>query len=175
MIKRIAILRMSISIDAVVMKRIFFSMLFFVFMVPVMKAQPLSTENANDSAAPVWIKMMDDPNVNYYVAVQAYTDYWKQHVKPSGEEEEGAEGGMNFKERERELKKEIKKDKDKKLSEADLKKQNEKVVLKYQVKRFEQWTREVKPFVQENGRILSSQERMEIWNRQQEEIKKQQK
>ena len=171
----IAILRNSCSQISVVLKGLFLSLVFTVFFIAIVQAQSQSNNKANDSTEPAWVKMIDDPNVNYYVAIQTYTDYWKQHSKPSGEEEEGSEGDQNFKERQRKINKEIKKDKDRKLSEVELKIQNDKVVMKYQVKRFEQWAREVKPFVQEDGRILTDKERMEIWNKQQEEIKKQQK
>jgi hypothetical protein len=140
---------------------------FLFFSVSHVRAQ---TDYANN---PVWIKMMDDSTTNYYEAQKAFDEYWKHHVKPAGEEEEMAEGEKNSNEREREVRREIKKDWKKTVTEEDLKRQNENVQMKYQVKRFEQWTREVKPFVQEDGRILTSGERMEIWNKQQEEIKKQ--
>jgi hypothetical protein len=44
--------------------------------------------------------------------------------------------------------------------------------MKYECKRFDNWKREVKKFVQEDGHILSYDQKLEIWNRQQEEIKK---
>jgi hypothetical protein len=130
---------------------------------------------ADYATNPVWIKMMDDSTTNYYEAIKAYNEYWKNHVKPAGEEGEMAEGEKDAGERAREAKREMKKDRKRVLSEDDLKKMNENNLMKYQVKRFEQWAREVKPFVQEDGRILSQHERMEIWNKQQEEIKQQQK
>ena len=33
--------------------------------------------NSNYSKNPEWIQMMDNPNVNYYEAVKAYNEYWK--------------------------------------------------------------------------------------------------
>ena len=52
--------------------------------------------NANSQAAkssdyplnPSWVQMMSDPNVNYYVAVKAYDDFWKGKEKPNNEAEE---------------------------------------------------------------------------------------
>ncbi len=149
---------------AIMIIMILFSILF------IPKAMSQTIDYTKD---PVWIKMIDDPAVNYYEALKAYSEYWKYHVKPAGEEEEMAEGEKDSKEREREVRREVRKDKKKVFTEEDRKKQNENVVMKYQVKRFEQWAREMKPFVQEDGRILSDKERMEIWNRQQEEINKQ--
>ena len=126
----------------------------------------------NDAITPAWVKMMDDSATNYYEAIRVYNEYWKNHVKPAGEEEEMKEGNKDSNEREREVKREIRHDRKRVVTEEDLKKQNENVFIKYQVKRFEQWTREVKPYVQEDGRILTPSERMEIWSRQQEEMKK---
>jgi hypothetical protein len=138
-------------------------------------AQNQSAAQADYSTNPIWIKMIDDPNVNYYEALKAYNEYWKQHIKPAGEEEEMTPGEKDSQERKLEIKKEIKKDRKNILTEEDLKKQNENNLMKYHVKRFEQWAREMKPFVQEDGRILTDKERIEIWNKQQEEIKQQQK
>jgi len=124
---------------------------------------------------PAWVKMMEDKNVNYYEAIKVYEAYWKNHKKPLGEEDELAGGKEDLKEMQREAKKEQKKDLKRKFTEEDLKKANEEQRLRYQVKRFEHWMREVKPFVQEDGRVLSDEERIAIWKKQQEEIKKQQK
>ena len=142
---------------------------FLLLFIPATRAQ---TDYATN---PVWIKMIDDSTTNYYEAIKAYNEYWKHHVKPAGEEVEMAEGEKDAGERAREVKREIKEDSKRVLSEEDIKKMNENNMMKYHVKRFEQWAREVKPFVQEDGRILTEHERMEIWNRQQEEIKQQQK
>lgn len=135
----------------------------------------LTQPGDNNNNLPSWIKMIDDPNVNYYDAVKTYDEYWKTHIKPADEEEEMESGNEDFKEREREVKKEIKKEKDRVFTEEELKSMNENNLMKYQVKRFEQWKREVMPFVQEDGRILSDKERMEIWEKQQEEIRNQKK
>ncbi len=141
-----------------------------------LNAQDSSAVKKNYAAEPVWIKMIDDKNVNYYEAMKAYNEYWKYHPKPSGEEEEEmGEKDKSFRERERETKREIKKDSRKQQSAEELKKKSEENLMKYHVKRFEQWAREVKPFVQDDGRILSDKERMEIWKKQQEETKQQQK
>ena len=40
-------------------------------------------------------------------------------------------------------------------------------ILQYHYKRFKQWKKDVLPFVQEDGRILSNEERMAIWEQQQ--------
>jgi len=140
-------------------------------------AQSSADQTIQDYANnPAWIKMMDDPKTNYYEAVKAYDEYWNHHVKPVEEEEEEMTGtNPDFKEHEREVRKEQKKNKDKVFSPEEIKAREEYEQMKYQVKRFEQWKREVLPFVQEDGRILSDEERMEIWKKQQEEINNQHK
>ncbi len=148
----------------------------FSFSLPTLQAQ--NSDNKFTGAYsdnPLWIKMMDDPKTNYYEAVKAYEEYWKNHIKPAGEEEEMAEGEKSAGERKRESKRDEKKGAKIILTTEELKIKNEEETMKYQVKRFEQWMREVKPFVQEDGRILSDQERMDIWNKQQEEIRNQKK
>ena len=139
-------------------------------------AQVSDEKNSKDySNSLLWIKMMDDPKTNYYEALKVYEEYWKHHVKPAGEEEEMKEGEKSAGERKRESKRDEKNGAKIILTTEELKIKNEEETMKYQVKRFEQWMREVKPFVQEDGRILTDRERMEIWNKQQEEIRNQKK
>jgi len=137
---------------------------------------------------PEWIKMIDDPNANYFEAIKAYETYWKYHEKPKNEEEEmEAMAEMNYSEKmteaekekiekeHREREKELKKDQKKTLTKAEMKALAEKQEMTYQCKRFENWIHEVKPFVQEDGRIQSQEERMKIYNEQIEEQRKQNK
>ncbi len=148
----------------------------FLFSLPTLLAQNLDNKSTGAySDYPLWIKMMDDPKTNYYEAVKTYEEYWKHRVKPAGEEEEMAEGEKSGGERKRESKRDEKKGAKIILTTEELRIKNEAETMKYQVKRFEQWMREVKPFVQEDGRILTDQERMDIWNKQQEEIRNQKK
>lgn len=138
-------------------------------------AQVSNGQTDNNTALPLWVKMIDDPHVNYFEAIKTYDEYWKNHLKPVDEEEEMARGNENFREREREVKKEIKRDKNHVFSNDEIKRMEDNNLMKYHVKRFEQWKREVMPFVQEDGRILSDMERMKIWEKQQEEIRNQRK
>src|SRR5262245_914565 len=34
---------------------------------------------------PLWINMMDDPNVNFFEIEKAYNIYWQHHMKPESE------------------------------------------------------------------------------------------
>jgi hypothetical protein len=81
---------------------------------------------------------------------------------------EGENG--DFKEHQKEVRKEQKREKDKVFTPEEIKAREEYEQMKYHVKRFERWKKDVLPFVQEDGRILTDEERMEIWKKQQEEI-----
>ena len=100
--------------------------------------------------------MMDDPNVNYYEAIKIYNDYWKTHPKPDDPEDRLSQPLDN---------------QDSETDKPQLSKEEKKFEAEmiYQTKRFENWMREEKPFVQEDGRILTQQERIAIWKKQQEE------
>lgn len=117
------------------------------------------------SKVPAWINMIDNPQANYYEAIKAFDTYFKFHKKPKDEDDS-------------QIKEKDKEDNDadeeylKSLTQEEL---NQYALLKYQVKRFENWIREMKPFVQEDGRILTDAERAAIWTKQQEEIKNQHK
>ena len=113
-------------------------------------------KNSNWRREAVWIKMIDDPNVNYYEAIRVYNEYWKTHKKPVEQEDDKAELDRSGE----------------KPTARPVPTREEKIYedeMTYQIKRFETWVREEKPFVQENGRILSQQERVEIWKKQQEQ------
>jgi hypothetical protein len=151
------------------MKKVFFVSCFLVLINFYVQAQNKYHED-EFKTNPVWINMIDDPNVNYYQAIKAFDLYWEGKTKPMEEDEIKNKKSKENKKEEREkerLKKILGKMKPKEREEYNR--------LQYQYKRFETWKREVKPFVQEDGRILTEQERINIWNKQQEEIKLQKK
>lgn len=135
---------------------------------------------------PEWIKMIDNPDANYFEAIKAYETYWMYHEKPENEEETFKENEelmesekMNSNEmeelqrRKKEKEDEINADSKKVLTEEDRRQLEEKREMTYHCKRFENWIREVKPYVQNDGRILTMEERMEIYKKQVEEQRKQ--
>lgn len=138
-------------------------------------AQDTTNGSGNYSIFPHWIKMMDDPNTNYYEAMKAFDEYFTAHEMPVMEEEEKMGQDNDVREMQREVDKKKITDKSIVLTEEELKKKNEGEVLKYHIKRFKRWRRDVKPFVQEDGRILTDEERQQIWMKQQEEINEQDK
>lgn len=112
---------------------------------------------------PVWISMMTDPNVNYYEAVKAFEMYWEGKIEPEEEYELINEGHITTAQGDS-------------LRQARMEwtqaQRNEYEQMKYQFKRFKDWKRTVQPFVQSDGRILSEQERLEIWQKQQPQQEK---
>ena len=121
---------------------------------------------------PVWVTMMEDPNTNFFEAVKAYNALW-EGKKPKEEAEifevlegKGKETDKNLEELEAERQAKL-------GSPLQGKALEEMEYLKYECKRFEKWMLEVKPWVQEDGHILTYEERQAIWNKQQEEIQNQ--
>ena len=118
-------------------------------------------QNANDVSAnkvyesnPVWIKMMDDSTANYFETLDAYNTYWSKHEKPEDEEGEIMNG-------------EKKVDWSKFFfwrKKREAREHQERNWLRYQCKRFEWWKKENLPYVQPDGRILTMQERIRIFN-----------
>ncbi len=133
----------------------------------------ISQAQIADRAANIWIQMIDNPNTNYYVAIKAYDTYWQDKEKPEDEEDMMNEE-RSSKESSKEKKKE-EKEREKKLQKMSPEQRRQLDELKYQCKRFENWKREVFPYVQEDGRILTMEERLDIWKKQQEELNQQKK
>lgn len=131
------------------------------------QAQTIYNE-AEFKSTPVWVKMMDDENVNYFQAVLAYETFWKDRIKPEGDDD-FTEGHQSKKEKREHEKFE------KQLRKMNPAERNAYDQLVYQNKRFEDWMHQAKPYVQENGHLLTQQERVELWKKQQEEIKLQNK
>jgi hypothetical protein len=96
---------------------------------------------------PHWIQMMDDPNVNYFEAVKAFDEFWKDREEPEEEEHKS--------EKERSIFKRIF------ISEKKEKAESYQYVIQF--KKFKQWKRDAQPYVQSDGSILSKEEQMKIW------------
>jgi hypothetical protein len=94
--------------------------------------------------------MLDDSTTNYYEAVKAYERYWEGRENPLEQIEEREKYGYSP-EREAALQREFQE-----LSPEGASWRQEMV---WQCKRFEEWQRDVLPFVQNDGRILTPAER----------------
>ncbi len=128
-------------------------------------AQEIKYNTEDYNKIPVWIKMIDDTSTNYFEALKAYDVYWVGKLKPQEEEDAINEYGSKSEEKKHELY-------ERKLSKMTPSERVEFDRMKYECKRFDNWKREVRQFVQEDGKILTYHERLEIWNRQQDEMKR---
>ncbi len=120
-------------------------------------SQTSNNSKINYSKYPAWIDMMKDPKANYYEAVKAFNLYWKNKEKPIEEMEILNEDMSKHEKREH-------KRFEKKLSKMTPTQRQTFDELAYQFKRFKDWQRENAPYVQEDGSILSQEERNKIWN-----------
>lgn len=111
------------------------------------------------SKPPLWVTMMDDPNVNYFEAVKNFNDYWKTREKPVEEKE--LFGSVGDKEKEESIKQ----------KKGRLKAEDPAQKYAFEYKRFLWWMREVEPFVQSDGRVKGMNERINEWRTQQQQRK----
>jgi len=109
----------------------------------------------NQAPDPAWIKMMDDPNVNYNEAVKAFDAYWKNRTKPVEEDERFETGGEKEKEEALHRKR-----------QRGLTKDDPAIKYVYEYKRFLHWEMEMEPFVQPDGHIKSMDTRINEWKQQ---------
>jgi hypothetical protein len=105
------------------------------------------------SKYPYWIEMMDDSTVNYFEAVKAYDDFWATRKKPLEEDEIIGE------KRKKSLWDRI-------FASREEKQDAEANKYKFDCKKFEHWIFIMQPYVQPDGRILSTDEQLEIWKNQ---------
>jgi len=115
------------------------------------------SNNGKAITPPDWVRAIDDPNANYFKAIKEYKDFWKTHEKPADEEALMAKSLEQTKAQA------------KTLSKREVKQQREQDYYRYQCKRFENWVRENKPYVQDDGRILSADERLKLWEQTKKE------
>lgn len=102
---------------------------------------------------PLWITMMEDPDANFFETEKAFELYWSIREKPEGEHEEIGEHA--------ERQKTPGKRKQRKISaEND---------MRFAVKKYVKWHEQTLPYVQPDGRILSTEERLKIWESQKQQ------
>lgn len=135
------------------MKNLFHLFLMFncIATLRVIGQDTVSYKNCNYSKDPCWIKMMDDPKVNYYEAQKAFKEFWNARGgEPFVKEDINSRNQYNSKKRTR--------------AEKRADEERQKYAIEY--KRFLQWSKEVEPYVQSNGSILSPEERIRIYEEQ---------
>lgn len=100
-----------------------------------------------------WIRMMDDPNVNYFAAVKSFEDFWRGKTTPTTEHDL-----FSADDKEEALER---------SSYSSRRAQNDPAVkYRFEYKKFVHWKEEMAPYVQPDGRILSADERIQIWKQQ---------
>lgn len=120
---------------------------------------PLFAQETSPRPLPDWVAMIDNSKTNYFEAVKAFNEFWKNRVKPVEEMDMGEE-----EEKEKKAMKAY-------LATLSVAERNYWDQLQYHYKRFKRWKQDVLPYVQSDGRILSEEERIAIWNKQQLEMK----
>ena len=119
---------------------------------------------------PEWIRMMNDPNANYYETVKAFREFFEDRALPKepGEMEghddfekqvglEGESGSKSERERER---------------ERELKKQNPfEQNYAFEVRAFKGWFYNTKFWVRADGSIIPAKVRQDIVDKQKNELK----
>lgn len=129
----------------------YFLILFIIINCGIIRAQ----QNKNYKKNPYWIDMIKDPNVNYFEAINAYETFWKGRKKPLDENQLiGQTKGEENKEDKLESRKQIRE-----------KRKEKELYKKYglECKKFEHWKMQVKPYVQEDGHIISKEEQLKNW------------
>ncbi|WP_144695835.1 hypothetical protein [Chitinophaga vietnamensis] len=107
---------------------------------------------------PEWIKMMDDPNVNFFVIEKSFNDFWKGKELPV-EEDEMLDTKNNSERKRTFLGLFRRKDK-----EAEEKRETQQYAFAY--KKYQWWRRQVLPYVQPDGTILNQNQQIQIWQQQ---------
>ena len=110
-----------------------------------------STTKPKPRIEPLWVKMMDDHATNYYKAIAEYEKFWKGKEKPADEEHLMNKGKEPVQEHIR------------KMSRREVNRQRDMDYYRYQCKRFENWVRVNKGYVQKDGHILTADERLKLW------------
>jgi hypothetical protein len=108
---------------------------------------------------PVWVDMMEDPSVNYFEADKAFKTFWKDRKAPV--ENDIIIDGKEMKEHNEDRSRlgQI-------LHAEEDKEEKELEEYRFEHKKFKHWQMMVEPYVQEDGRILSNEEILEIWKQQ---------
>jgi len=118
---------------------------------------------------PVWIEMMNDPKANYFETLKAFRNYWKDRVLPREPFE--TEGAESF-EREVGLINEKESQKERAREEKKYAKQNRKGIdYSAEVRAFKGWIQTVKPWVKQDGSIMTEQERQAVVDKQLQELR----
>lgn len=137
--------------------RLFFFFIFTgcVFGVSVAQQVVMPKSDAFYRKNPAWIQLMESENPNFFVVEKAFELYWENREKPLEEHDVIGEAKENEKMEKHYIKRLFKKNTP---SEKE---------MFFEVKRYKQWHMLVQPYVQDDGSILSRDEQLEIWRKEQ--------
>jgi len=96
---------------------------------------------------PLWIDMMENEKSNFFEVEKAYKIYWEHHEEPEGEHDVIGE----YQEREK-----IPSRRKQRKIEAESK-------MRMAIKKYNWWHEQTLPYVQGDGRTLTTEERLKIW------------
>lgn len=100
---------------------------------------------------PSWVKMMDDPHVNYYKAVKSFNKYWRRREAPEEEGEEKREACREKRESE---------------EREEGRKKPAPPGMYYYYNKFKRWKVLTEPYVKPDGSLFTAEERKEHWRKQ---------
>ncbi len=117
--------------------------------------------------APVWIQMMENPNVNYYEACKAFDTYWQGKEIPAESEGEANKLYEKKEEKEKERKDKTYDKEEHEDTEGLHFKDPTSYTMIYQYKRFINWRLVMKNKIDPvTGRLLTPEEQRTIWENQ---------
>lgn len=117
--------------------------LFFVFTQFI--ASSMQIQSKTEQEIPIWIKMMDADSVNYFDAINAFDIYWQDKQLPKMEHERFIAKEQN----------------NKQINELSV--QKDIVPYSFEYKKFLHWKERMKPFVKEDGMLMTPKERIVQW------------
>ncbi len=107
------------------------------------------------SKKPLWINMIKDPTINYFEAKKAFDLFWKNKPLPTEEDEIIGEKHGTGEKRNSFLKELFKSKKERQEEES------QKYAFEY--KKFKHWEKTSLPYVQPDGKILTQDEKLKLW------------
>jgi hypothetical protein len=140
--------------------------IFILFCFTSIKKAGAQTATKDYTKYPYWKDMINDPATNFFEAKKAFDLFWKGKEMPI--EEEDVMG-----EKEEKLKNNLA---NRLFRAKELKEQQAQQALEalaFDVKRYRHWLIETEPYIHDDGSIMSTEERLEIWKRHYGELKAQ--
>ena len=129
---------------------------------PATTVQTDASKLALYRSTPVWKDMLDDPNANFFEVQKAFNLFWEGKEMPTEENDIIGENHRlknNFINRT--------------FNAKELKEQQEREALSFECKKYRWWLIKTEPFIHDDGSIMSSEERLELWKKHYEELNEQ--